>query len=694
MADTILQRFGNNSDILLAVGVILILIVMIFPMPTMFMDMLLALNIAIALLILMVSMYLLKPLQFSVFPGLLLIITLFRLSLNVASTRLILGQAYAGRIITAFGEFVVGGNYIVGFVIFLILVIINFVVITKGAGRVAEVAARFTLDSMPGKQMAIDADLNAGLIDEATARKRREDVTREADFYGSMDGASKFVRGDAVAGLIITILNIVGGLIVGVAQHGMPVGEALQTYTRLTVGDGLVSQIPALIISTASGLVVTRTASESNFGKDLSSQMLHNPRAIFVATGVLFVLGITPGLPFLPFFVLGTITGAVGFFSRGNKSEEALAETEAETAAVEEAPAENLEDYLRVDPLELEIGYGLIPIVDTEQGGDLLQRITQLRKQCAVEIGVLIPPIRIRDNIQLQPNEYIIKIKGFDVARGELMVGRYMALNPGTAEGELEGMQVVEPAFGLPAVWITESERDKAEIKGYTVVESVAVLTTHLLEVLKSNAHQILGRQDVQNLLDNMKNDQPALVEGLVPTLLPLGTIEKVLQNLLKERVSIRNLITILESLSEYSAMVKDPDVLTEYVRMSLGETVVQPYVNESNAIRAITLSPNIEQLITESVQQMQQNGEQHGMNQLTLQPALMQKIYDALSKEIEKMIVAGFQPVIVSSPGIRFYFKKLVESAFPNLVVLSYSEIPAKINIESLGSLRITNAG
>ncbi len=694
MATRVIDRLTGNSDILLAIGVIMILVVMIFPMPTMIMDMLLAMNLAIALLILMVSMYLLKPLQFSVFPGLLLIITLFRLSLNVASTRLILGNAYAGKIIMAFGEFVVQGNYVVGFIIFLILVIINFVVITKGAGRVAEVAARFTLDSMPGKQMAIDADLNAGLIDEGSARKRREEVTREADFYGSMDGASKFVRGDAVAGLIITILNIVGGLIIGVAQHGMPIGDALQKYTMLTVGDGLISQIPALIISTAAGLVVTRTTSESSLGKDLTSQILHNPRAIYVATGVLLVLGITPGLPFFPFFVLSTITGAVGFFARkGGPSAEADVE-EGEMTAEEEAPAENLEDYLRVDPLELEIGYGLISIVDTEQGGDLLQRITQLRKQCAVEVGILIPPIRIRDNIQLKPNEYIIKIKGFDIAHGELLMGRYMALNPGMAEGELEGLSVIEPAFGLPAVWISENERDKAEASGYTVVESVAVLTTHLLEVLKTNSWQLLGRQEVQNLLDNMKKDQPALVDGLVPNLLQLGSLEKVLQNLLKERVSIRNLVTILESLSENSTVIKDPDVLTEYVRMTLGETIVQPYISENNTIRGITLSPQIEQLIKEAVQQIQQSGEQMGLGQITLPPAVLEKMYQALTAEIETMVASGYQPVVVSSPGIRFYFKKLVESVFPNLVVLSYGEIPAKIQIETMGSVRIQNAG
>ena len=433
MPDLRTNRLLSNSDILLAVGVITILVVMIFPLPPVVMDLLISMNLALALLIMLVSMYIRQPLQFSVFPSLLLIVTLFRLSLNVASTRLILGQAYAGKIILAFGDFVVKGNYVVGLVIFLILVIINFVVITKGAGRIAEVAARFTLDSMPGKQMSIDADLNAGLIDENEARKRRENITREADFYGSMDGASKFVRGDAIAGLIITLLNILGGFIIGVAQHQMALGEAVRTYTRLTVGDGLVSQIPALIISTAAGLVVTRTATDSNMGRDLTSQIFSSPRAIFLASGVLLALGITPGLPTIPFFVLAAVTGTVGYLARGLGEEE----EETETAVAEETLPEQVEDYLRVDPLELEIGYGLIPMVDEEKGGDLLNRIQQLRKQIATEVGIVVPSIRIRDNIQLKPNEYLTIIKGVEAARGELMLGRYLALNPGTAEGEI-----------------------------------------------------------------------------------------------------------------------------------------------------------------------------------------------------------------------------------------------------------------
>lgn len=684
------NRLLSNSDIFLAVGVIIILLVMIFPLPTALMDLLIAMNLSFAMLILMVSMYIRKPLQFSVFPGLLLIVTLFRLSLNVASTRLILGQAYAGKIILAFGEFVIKGNYIVGLVIFFILVIINFVVITKGAGRVAEVAARFTLDSMPGKQMSIDADLNAGLIEEGEARRRREEVTKEADFYGSMDGASKFVRGDAIAGLIITMLNIIGGLIIGVAQHGLPIGEALRTYTRLTVGDGLVSQIPALIISTAAGLVVTRTASDSHLGQDLTSQILSSPRAIFLATGVLFALGITPGLPTLPFFVLGSIIGAIGFIVR---SAPEVPEAAEEELPVEVAP-EEIVDYLKVDPLELEIGYGLIPLVDKDQGGDLLARITQLRKQCATEVGIVIPPIRIRDNIQLKPNEYVIMIKGMESTRGVLHLGRYLALNPGTAEGEVDGLRVIEPAFGLPAVWISDGQRENAELAGYTVVEAVAVLTTHLLEVLKSNAHQILGRQEVQDLLENLKKEQPALVEELVPNLISLGVVEKVLQNLLRERVSIRNLSTILETLADYAPMVKDANILTEYARQALSETIVQPFLDDVGKLRAITLDPSIEQEFMNSIQELHQSGSQLGLDQPVLQPEIVQKFYTGLATEVEKAMVDGCPSILVTSPGIRYYVRKIIESVFPNMVVLSYGEIPARVQIECLGNVRFGHAG
>ena len=680
------NRLLQNSDILLALGVITILVVMIFPLPPVVMDLLIAMNLALGLLILLVSMYVRQPLQFSVFPSLLLIVTLFRLSLNVASTRLILGQAYAGKVILAFGDFVVKGNYVVGLVIFLILVIINFVVITKGAGRIAEVAARFTLDSMPGKQMSIDADLNAGLIDENEARKRRENITREADFYGSMDGASKFVRGDAIAGLIITLLNILGGFIIGVAQHQMDLGEAVRTYTRLTVGDGLVSQIPALIISTAAGLVVTRSASDSNMGRDLTSQIFSSPRAIYLATAVLLALGITPGLPLLPFFALAVVTGTVGYLVRGTDSDEEETDTE-----VQEALPEQVEDYLRVDPLELEIGYGLIPMVDEEKGGDLLTRIQQLRKQIATEVGIVVPSIRIRDNIQLKPNEYVIIIKGVEAAKGELMLGRYLALNPGTAEGEIEGIRVVEPAFGLPARWISDNQKEKAELIGYTVVESVAVLTTHLLEVLKTNAFRLLGRQEVHNLLENLKKEQPALVEELVPNLLPLGVVERILQNLLKERVSIRNLSTILESMADHALITKESDILTEYVRQSLSETIVQPYLTKAGTIQALTVDPDVERLLNSAVQELKKAGAPVG-DGAVFPPEMLQKFYSGLAVEVENVVQKGHQPVIVTSPLQRTIIRRLVETVFPNLVVLSYGEIPARVQIESIGTVRFND--
>ena len=703
----VLNKLTRHSDVFMAVGVIAILGVMIIPLPALFLDLLLAFSITTALIILLVAMYTVKPLQFSVFPGLLLVVTLFRLSLNVASTRLILGDAYAGKIIQAFGSFVVKGNYVVGFVIFLILIVINFVVITKGAGRVAEVTARFTLDAMPGKQMSIDADLNAGLIDEGEARRRREEIAREADFYGAMDGASKFVRGDAIAGLIITMLNIFGGFVIGVLQRKMGFSEALQTYTLLTVGDGLVSQIPALVISTSAGLIVTRAASESNLGRDLTTQILSEPKAIVIAAGVLVFLGITPGMPMLPFFTLAAAAGAVAYGVRSARK--AAAELEAPEMAPSERPEEeHIEDYLQVDPLELEIGYSLIPLVDAEQGGDLLTRITHIRRECALELGILIPPIRIRDNIQLKPNEYFIKIRGDEMGRGELMVGRYMALNPGTAEEELEGIETTEPAFGLEANWISESQREQAELAGYTVVEAPAVLCTHLTEVLKAHAHHILCREDVRRLLDNVKREQPTLVEELVPDLLSVGAIEKVLKNLLGERVPIRDMLTILETLSDYAPLTKDTNLLTEYVRGALSRTISKPYCDEEGTVRAITLDPDVEQVLTDVLERLGSRtaaGEQGSrgagaspqppsssapLQGFPMPPEVFRRLCDSLSSEVEKMTLEGRLPLVLCSPTVRPYFKKLIEPVFPGLAVLSYNEIPPNAGVQSMGRVRI----
>ncbi len=678
--------FRRNSDIALAVGVIMILILMIVPLPASVLDILLALNISAALILLLVSLYLINPLDISVFPSLLLILTLFRLSLNIASTRLILGEAYAGEIIRSFGNFVVKGNYVVGFIIFLILVIIQFVVIVKGAGRIAEVAARFTLDAMPGKQMSIDADLNAGLITEDEARERRMQISREADFYGAMDGASKFVKGDAIAGLIITSINIIAGLIIGVLQMGMPLSEALQTYSLLTIGDGLVSQIPALLVSTSSGIVVTRAASKENLSSDLGSQLLGNPKTLYIAAGTLIVFSITPGLPTVPFLVLAGVIAATAYtIKQGGPSGEDL-ETATQEAQLP-APTENIETYLQVDPLELEIGYNLIALVDVDQGGDLFERITSMRKQIAMEIGIIVPPIRVRDNLQLEPDEYIVKIRGNEIVRNEVFVGRYLAMNPGMVEEPLEGLQVIEPAFGLPAVWIPPDQRHEAELRGYTVVEPSAVLATHLMELIRKHADKLLGRQEVKQLLDNLKKDYPAVVEELVPEQLSIGAIQKVLQNLLRENLPIRDLVTILETLADYAGMTKNVEVLTEYVRFAMSDTIAKLYQDEDGVIHAITVDPQIEQLITNSLQKQKQVS-----SNLGLSPAAIQQIHHSVGQAAEQALGNGYHPVIICSPTIRAYFRKLIENVFPEVVVLSFGELPSEVQIESIGKVSIGN--
>ncbi len=685
----VLSKVAKHSDVVLAAGVITVLFVMIVPLPTPFLDILLAFNISFSLLVLLVSMYITQPLQFSIFPGLLLVATLFRLSLNVASTRLILGEGYAGQVIRAFGTFVVKGNYVVGIIIFLILVVIQFVVITKGAGRVAEVAARFTLDAMPGKQMAIDADLNAGLIDEQEARKRREAIAREADFYGAMDGASKFVRGDAVAGLIITAVNILGGFVVGVAQQGLSLTDALHTYTILTVGDGLVSQIPALIVSTAAGLVVTRAASESHMGEDFVRQMFSQPRALVIASVVLLVFALIPGLPTMPFLLLSSLIGFAAFSTR--KASKEAEEQRKETAKQQKkqsgsSPEESVERYLHVDPLELEIGYGLIPIVDPEHGGDLLHRITMIRKQLAMELGIIVPPIRIRDNIQLPPNHYVIKLRGADVADGELRVGYLLALDSGNVTTKIDGIPTVDPAFGLPALWIPEMKRDQAEQAGYTVVEAAAVLATHLKEVIRQNAYKLLTRQEVSRLIENVKKENQAVVDELIPNLLSLGQVQKVLQNLLKERVSIRNLVTILEALADFAHTTKDVDVLTEYVRNALAAEIYRPYVAEDGKLYAITVDPALERLITESVRQSDRIAAPE------LPQNVLKQIYDDLKKLTDKMTQEGRVPVVICSPVVRPYLRKLIEPGFASVAVLSFTELPPDLEVRPAGMLRLKN--
>jgi flagellar biosynthesis protein FlhA len=620
-----------------------------------------------------------------VFPGLLLILTIFRLSLNVASTRLILGEAFAGDVINAFGSFVVKGNYIVGFIIFLILVIIQFMVIVKGAGRIAEVAARFTLDAMPGKQMAIDADMNAGIISEQDARERRTQIAREAEFYGAMDGASKFVRGDAVAGLLINIVNIIGGFVIGVAQKGMSFMDALRTYTLLTVGDGLVTQIPALIIATAAGMIVTRSASGNQFDREIRTQLFGRPKALLIASGALLLFAVVPGLPTLPFMVLGGLAGGVGYVKmRDGRNRTAAAALPAAAAAPKE---ERIEDYLQVDPLELEIGYGLISLVDEAQGGDLFSRITNLRKQLAMELGIVIPPVRVRDNLQLEANQYVVKVRGNVVASDRLMLGRFLAMSAGTTAEALEGVQVREPAFNLPAIWVPDHERQRAEMLGYTVVEPSSVLSTHLQELLRRNADRILGRQDTRKLVENLKKDYPAIVDELTPDLLPTGTIQKVLQNLLREGIPVRDLVTILESLIDYARVTKNVDVLTEYVRHSLSDTIARIYRDVRGIIHAIAMDPRLEQTMTASLQNQRESSPSLG-----LAPQTVQGIHDSLARNVEAASAAGVTPVVICAATVRPYFYRLIHTSFPTVVVLSFTELPPETEIEFIGKLEATH--
>lgn len=673
------------SDILIAIAIITIVVMMIIPLPTFLLDIFLSFNITLSLIIVMVAIYNTEPLDFSVFPSLLLIITLFRLALNVSSTRLILLEGYAGEVITAFGNFVVGGNAVVGFIVFVILIIIQFIVITKGSERVAEVAARFTLDAMPGKQMSIDADLNAGLISDAEARQRRKKIQREADFYGAMDGASKFVKGDAIAAIIIIIINIIGGFIIGMVQRDMGVTQALQAYTLLTVGEGLVNQIPALLVSTATGIIVTRAASDANLGHDIVQQILTNPRMFFIASGVLVLLGLVPGLPGIPFFALGLSAAGIGYLLRQSvQTQAAEAENMQEQKEMEEVrKPENIVSLLQVDPMELEIGYSLIPIVDVRQGGDLLDRVVMIRRQIALEMGLIVPTIRIRDNIQLKPNIYVVKLRGVEIAKGELMLDHYMAMNPGSVFEEIPGIDTVEPAFGLPALWVQDSMREQAELAGYTVVDPVSVLATHLTEVIKSHADEILGRQETQTLINAVKQNNAAVVDEVTPGLLSLGDIQKVLANLLRERVSIRDMVTILETLGDYAALTKDTELLTEYVRHALARQISRQYV-QNNTLTCLTVDPQLENVINGAVQRTE-----HG-SYVALEPSIMQSLINSLGSEIPKITNLGYQPIVLTSPAVRLYFRKLTERVAPNLTVLSYSELESKIEVQALGMVRV----
>ena len=679
------SKILKYSDILVAVAIITIVVMMIIPLPAFLLDILLTLNITFALVIIMVSIYNVEPLQFSVFPSLLLVTTLFRLALNVSSTRLILLDGYAGEVIQSFGNFVVGGNAVVGFIVFVILIIIQFIVITRGAERVAEVAARFTLDAMPGKQMAIDADLNSGMITDNEARQRRRDIQREADFYGAMDGASKFVKGDAIAAIIIIIINIVGGFVIGMVQRNMDVTQALQNYTLLTVGEGLVNQIPALMISTATGIVVTRTASEGNLGQDIVGQLLTNPRIFFIAAAVLALLGITPGLPGVPFFLLSLAALGIGYTlhkaARSVVQSELMQQEEQEKEEVRKP--ENIVSLLQVDPMELEIGYSLIPIVDVGQGGDLLDRVVMIRRQCALEMGLIVPTIRIRDNIQLKPNVYVIKLKGIEIARGELLLDHYLAMNPGTAAEDIGGIETVEPAFGLPALWIQEANREQAELAGYTVVDPVSVLTTHITEVIKSHAAENLERQETQTLVEAVKQSNPAVVEELTPNVLSLGDIQKVLANLLRERISIRDMVTILETLADYAQVTKDTEILTEYVRHAMARQISKQYA-PNDLLTCLTVDPQLEEAINAAVQRTE-----HG-SYVALDPAKMQALVNSLKKALPKLTGLGYSPIVLTGPSVRLYFRKLTERVAPNLTVLSYAELDSKVEVKSLGMVNL----
>ncbi len=666
---------------LMGVGVIAILMVMVVPLPPLVIDLLLSLSITVAIVILLMSMFVLKPLEFSVFPSVLLTVTLFRLSLNVASTRLILlhgseGTGAAGQVIKAFGTFVVGGNYVVGLVVFTVLTLINFVVITKGATRIAEVAARFTLDAMPGKQMSIDADLNAGLISETDARRRRSEIEREADFYGAMDGASKFVRGDAIAGVVIIFINIVGGLIIGVLQQGMDITDAARNYTLLTIGDGLVTQVPALIISTAAGMLVTRSTSSSNLGQDITEQLFVQPKAIGTAAAILFFFALIPGMPKVSFLLIAAGAGLLAW--RLVRAAPAVQES-AEAEAAPPSAIETVDLLLPLDPLEIEVGYGLIGYVDVAQGGELLQRIKSLRRQLAVEMGFVIPAIHIRDNLQLKPNQYTVILKGVEIARGELLPGHWLALTSDKTP-RVKGIETKEPAFGLPAVWIAEKEKESVQARGVVVVDPATVVTTHLTEIVKAHADELLGRQEVQSLIDNLAKTHPRVIEELIPKVVSAGTLHRVLQRLLRERISIRDLLTVLETLADYAPLTKNLDILTGYVRQALARTITKQYRDSEGGITVVMLSPEIEDKISQSVQHTEYE------SYLSVDPNWVQKVVRGVQKFLGTFASRGLQPIVLCSPGARIHFRKVLEKFVPNIIVLSHNEITHDVNIKSLG--------
>ena len=676
----------KTSDIAVAILILAILFVIIFPPTTVLMDFLLIINISICIIILLFSLYVKDPVDFSVFPTILLFITLFRLALNLASLRLILGnRGDAGQIIRAFGQVVVGGNLAVGVISFLVILIVQFMVITKGAERVAEVCARFTLDAMPGKQMAIDADLNSGLIDEEMARARREKIQHEADFHGAMDGASKFIKGDAIAGLLVTFINAIGGIIIGILTMDQPIGEVAQIFTLATIGDGLITQIPALLVSTASGIIVTRSGREATFGSEIATQILAQPHALIMGGVLVVIVSLIPGLPTIPMWLVAAVLMIIGYVINNKRAKEAVSEVQEveEATAEEKRKPESVTALLQVDPIELEFGYGIVPMVDVSQGGDLLDRVVMIRRQCALDMGVIVPAIRLRDNIQLGTNAYSIKIKGVEIAKGEVMADHLLALSSGEVEEEIYGIPTVEPTFGLPALWIPKSEREEAEILGYSTVDPPSVIATHLTEIIKRYGHELLNRQQVQTLVDNLKKTQPALVDEVVPKMFSYGEIQKVLANLLSENVPIRDMATIIEALGDYGNLTRDTDLLTEYVRQSLRRSISRRFIPDDVAY-AITLDPSLEQLIIDSTKQSE-----HGAY-LAIEPVQIHSIFDKLKAIIENMKNRGKTPVILTSPLVRRQFRKITEQISPELAVLSYNEIESDVEVYSEGVVKL----
>ncbi|MDO8548933.1 MAG: flagellar biosynthesis protein FlhA [Ignavibacteria bacterium] len=678
------MKLGNFAAPIIIVAIIL---AMIIPVPPAILDLLIVINISITLIMLLNTAFLKTALDLSSFPSMLVITTVFRLAISVKALTLILGEGTgtgkAGVVIAGFGSVMARGSIVVGAVLFSVLMIVNFLVITRGAERVAEVAARFTLDAMPGKQMAIDADLNSGLINDSEAKERRRKIQREADFYGAMDGASKFVKSDAIASILIAIINIVGGLIIGMAINGEPVSEAINNYTILSIGDGLVSLIPSIMISVSTAMIVTRAGSDSDLSQDLIKQMFSNPNVLFLAAGVCFVLYFI--IPMFFFIIMAIALVIIGYRLRQKqKAIQKQEEIQIQESEIEDIrKPENVVSLLQVDPIELEFGYGIIPLADVNQGGDLLDRVVMIRRQLALELGMIVPIIRLRDNIQLSPNEYVIKIKGVEIAKSDIMLDHFLAMNPGMVEEELDGIKTTEPAFGLPAIWLTESQRDKAEMYGYTVVDPPSIISTHLTEVIKKFAHELTGRQEIQKLIDNVKLNYPAVVEELVPKVMSIGEIQKIIANLLKEGVSIRDMVTILETLADNAVTTHDPDLLTEYVRQALGRAISKKFINETKS-NVITLDPKLEQIIMDSLQRTE-----HG-SFLTLEPDVSNSILNNLTKQLQKLMQLDQQPVILASPVVRLYFKRLTEQTMPGLTVLSYNELDPNIEVQSVGMVNI----